>query len=532
MIKKLLVILLFLNTAIIANCLNAEGATIGDPLNCGTSNIGSNNDWNVTWDYNVNLTGNITQVNILTWINWFTVANYDLTINGVNHGNPTNKGTACSGTRRWLQWNFNQVLTCTNVTFQFRVCGDGWNGAIGASNLDLDGDGDTSLTVNEGSCINPVNTKYELDMLYWFEFSGVRCDTNISADLYNESVSFRFIDAMNGNILKWYNPDFTHSTYTNDYIEADIYSSITIGGQTYISKLLTNQKNGNVVTGTLYISDYSDHLIQVYSSGLDKILGYRNGVPSVWLKYNETRMLVGGNTYELWIMPVSGGSYAADLPNCDNYKSTFGDFFIEFFNYDVQGEYKVGSQPYIAYNLSDADSNGVGSYGYGIYDNYGNYVYRSWVDTNVNCGYMATTGFKFSKPGTYHIRLYNLSTDDLSFDTLLYTSRSIQVGDDTGKTGVGDIDLSNIPLLYKLLATLFITMGLTLSPLAMAMYLSKAGMKVQIPELVYVAFFFLGICISIAFGFIGIEVLFIILFGLIITLSILWLQRNGIAGGE
>jgi positive regulator of sigma E activity len=54
---------------------------------------------------------------------------------------------------------------------------------------------------------------------------------------------------------------------------------------------------------------------------------------------------------------------------------------------------------------------------------------------------------------------------------------------------------------------------------------------IELPNLVYIAFFFVGIAVSIMLGFLDAWVFFIIFFGLILTFVILWIRGQS-QGGE
>jgi hypothetical protein len=221
----------------------------------------------------------------------------------------------------------------------------------------------------------------------------------------------------------------------------------------------------------------------------------------------------------------------------DSYVGIYGNFFIEFnHNFNELCYYHAGDSPDLIINVTDAY--------FGEQDGY--YIYFKYVSTNETIyiydlnlpedsasGYLSIEFPVFYKKGQYQMYVYN-KTSIGGVKSLIYISDPITVceNDINIINNGGDLNFATIPLVYRILIALFIIIGLTLTPLALAMFLSKNGMNVKIPELVYVAFFFLGLVVSIAFGFLDVWILFVILFGLIVTLAILWIQRNGIGGGE
>ena len=152
---------------------------------------------------------------------------------------------------------------------------------------------------------------------------------------------------------------------------------------------------------------------------------------------------------------------------------------------------------------------------------------------------------KFTEMGQYYIALWNLTTD-VQKDELVLTSQDTVIvcekgnigldetdeGIDTSNTGDIGFAIATMPVYIKVMAAIFIIILLTVSPYFFVMLISKTGMKVELPSLVYVAFFFTGLVMCILLGLLEYWILFVVLFGLIITLAILWIQNKGISGGE
>jgi hypothetical protein len=151
-----------------------------------------------------------------------------------------------------------------------------------------------------------------------------------------------------------------------------------------------------------------------------------------------------------------------------------------------------------------------------IYDIFGTYTY-TFSSAKVFLGneqiYDVPTGsFSFnqqqSKAGTYTYYLKEL--DGNTWVTLSSVTVSIQ-----SSSGGSAIDfLDDLPLMVKVTLGLVITLIITLLPLIIGILLSKAN--ITMPNMIYVAFFFLGLGVSCMLGFLPWAVFFIILFGLII----------------
>lgn len=93
-------------------------------------------------------------------------------------------------------------------------------------------------------------------------------------------------------------------------------------------------------------------------------------------------------------------------------------------------------------------------------------------------------------------------------------------------------DLSKLPILIKVLVTLVLTIVLTITPLMMSFLISRGNIEIHIPSLVYVIFFFLGLIVSAMLGIFDIAYMFIILFGLILVIVLLWLRGRTNEAGE
>ena len=232
----------------------------------------------------------------------------------------------------------------------------------------------------------------------------------------------------------------------------------------------------------------------------------------------------------------------------DNFTLKYGDSAIEFKHLGYC-DYGIGSHPTIRFHLNSTQVN--------LYDKYYYQVIKQSNEEVVMTGFIdfksGQTNLwgdiyqqeKFTTMGVYYIALWNLTTNVqldeivmLSQDTVIVCQTGF-VGledddDDIDDSGTGSIDdaINSLPVYAKVIAALFIIILFTMSPYAIAVMISKTNLKVEIPSLLYVAFFFTGVIATIALGLLELYVFFIVLIGLIITFAILWLQGKKIGGEE
>jgi hypothetical protein len=228
-----------------------------------------------------------------------------------------------------------------------------------------------------------------------------------------------------------------------------------------------------------------------------------------------------------------------------NYTGLYGYMFIEFYENTFSCYHGIGSNPHIMYYLNDtyleADSP---FYRYQIMQ----------VGTNIAVydGLISMTGthkdaklrimdYKFTQKGQYYIVLYNTTDYGTVLGSELYYSQVITVCDvglgdpvtDTVTGGMIGLDFSGIPIFFKVIIALLIIVVLTISPYFLVVMIGRgADNHIELPALVYVAFFFIGVVASVMLGFLDAWVFFVIFFGLILTLAIFWVRGKSGEGGE
>lgn len=122
------------------------------------------------------------------------------------------------------------------------------------------------------------------------------------------------------------------------------------------------------------------------------------------------------------------------------YITKFGNEFIQFYRYDIDCEYQIGDMFKIIYNLSDdniTDSDYNNPYIYIIQKvDIENSSYRWWTQGFITMYQSYQSDIKtiqkdIKEKGNYRILLYNSSDYGATTDTLLYTSMTIYVCDNT-----------------------------------------------------------------------------------------------------
>lgn len=210
-------------------------------------------------------------------------------------------------------------------------------------------------------------------------------------------------------------------------------------------------------------------------------------------------------------------------------KDKFGNFFIQFKDYDEECKYRVGSNPSFVYYLDESRHGNVSGYIWEMYHNVNDLVSSGSIYfTGLNeSKYLTINNFVFTETGEYYIRLYNISSEYTKMNSV-YRSLNIQVCDSIpDNEPVSTFDFSKLPILYRLICTLFIVILATLTPIIINLFISKkTGKVLELPDILYVAFFFFGFIFSIAIGLADVLWLIIILIGLALFFAITWLRKN------
>ena len=253
-----------------------------------------------------------------------------------------------------------------------------------------------------------------------------------------------------------------------------------------------------------------------------------------------------------WYNNSISGTACSECPSwLPSYTAKFGNDFIQFLYYNEGCHYGLdyNTRPIIIYNLSATylETNSrcfimemykVGNASAVYWKNIDIPDSDTFIQNIEEC-----TDYTFTEIGQYYIKLYNTSNFCSNKETIVGNggnpSMTIAVCDKTSNPpsssgdnigGIGTFDFSGLPDFFKLIAALFIIIVLTITPYALALLLSKGNIQVQMPSLIYVAFFFIGVVASIMLGFLDSWVIIIILIGLIITFAILWLQGRNTQG--
>lgn len=148
---------------------------------------------------------------------------------------------------------------------------------------------------------------------------------------------------------------------------------------------------------------------------------------------------------------------------------------------------------------------------------------------------------KFDYSGTYELRVYNMTGE--GFNTtrtdLEYVSNRVKVYIDdldysNAQGGYGDDDETTaFPVYVYWIAGIGITALITMLPLIMSAYITRKTRitHLQIPALVYVAFFYLGLITSVMIGLLSIVLPFVIFFGMITFFMVQWQYgKKGVEG--
>ena len=244
--------------------------------------------------------------------------------------------------------------------------------------------------------------------------------------------------------------------------------------------------------------------------------------------------------------PAGAGNNVEPFPddiNTSNHDK-WDDFYVEF-EYDDKCYYGIGSEFRMMVNTSDTYFGDTDGYLLILkYLSGSSWINVSYYDLTMAeediSGYVPwDNGYTFQKIGQYKISIYNKTADGKTKE-FIGDSDPVTVC----KVGFGQVDpiidppidplfdFSDLPVLYKVIISLFIIICLTISPYFFAAMINQGRTSVEMPDLVYVAFFFIGVIVSIMLGFLEIWVFFVILVGLIITFAIFWLQGKDIGGGE
>lgn len=139
--------------------------------------------------------------------------------------------------------------------------------------------------------------------------------------------------------------------------------------------------------------------------------------------------------------------------------------------------------------------------------------------------------YPVTKAGSYQVDMYLVENNGSRIK--LCPSATFKVA---GETPIDDTPdeiltfIDTLPLYVKIISSLVIIVVMTLIPMLVSVALSRENISINIPSLVYVAFFFLGMITTVLIGLLEIWIFGIVLFGLILAFAILWVQKKSEGG--
>lgn len=250
-----------------------------------------------------------------------------------------------------------------------------------------------------------------------------------------------------------------------------------------------------------------------------------------WLSNDETIFFTpkyseGYGSYRT-IVIYSLGSFNDPELYCDfsviNGSTTYGNWSI----FTDKSTYNYQEHPILYYIIPN---NHVGNIK--IYNQNNNLVYES--NNILGNGLLNSrfTSFNLVKDYDYDVYIYN-ATDNNEMNHTVFTVVSGE-NDTTNTTGFDDSSWYGLPYWVPYLIGIFITLFITFSPLIIAVYITRKTKwkKIEIPPLLYVGFFFMGLITSVLMGFLPIWLPFVILFGMVVYFAVQWLYGSKSATGE
>lgn len=343
-----------------------------------------------------------------------------------------------------------------------------------------------------------------------------------------------------GNMLQYFDRTLGFIPYNTGLYKANIY------------------RNGaNVTSKTFYVASSVDESKLLYTvrnpSNLYNSYNvfYNYTHPDGWkgaigMSYDNTNFNRKDDC-EYWVDSISSGTNGVFVYTPENIQSHYWRFFVSINNGSSFVPFSGIHTHYIYDNvlfentilvntpvidLAADPSNQKSVIISGTHNHLGADIYIR-INSNIFASVKDTQSFqKFYYPSTSgnknaSLDLYNNGT----WITLDYVF--FMVGDKSESSADSGVEtiFSTLPIFYKVLIALVIIIVLSITPFALGVFLAKANMSFKLPELLYVSFFFLGIIVTVFMGLLDAWVFFVVLFALIITFAILWLQR-GLRSGE
>lgn len=494
------------------------------------------------------ITGNITDVSLSVGNNQYDIisnnlSKYTLVVNGFNCNNPSE--WIPDGSDWLLKWNnLSIALTNNQPIFSF-----------GCSEMVYTGQNhywyDIGLTVTNpeygfkyhNDSLLHTNAVYDGNGLSWdiiYKFNvtcyeiGEGGGVLTPDEFWNTALYFDFYDSKTGtklNVWDWSTIGGSPSWLKN-YCQLElILTAISLGGNTtdiYPSSTGVTLSNTYVTFNNVILAPYSLNKIDFAGKSAGNILGAVGGKPVIFNRYIDTLILSPLGHYNIYLVRYGDETLYGEIPTGEltDYISEYGDFFIEFKNENNTCEYRQNDYPILAFFVNNSLFSNVNGYIWEIQNEKNDTLKTGTIYfTGLNkSGFIPVNDWKFPKTGEYHIVLYNISSANTKY-LMVYRSNNMQVCPliDDGEPNILGIQ---IPEWVKLVIGVIIILFITIAPMLISYALSRGNIDIHIPALVYVAFFFLGTCISVALSLISIIIPFIVLFGLVLAFAIMWLRGN------
>lgn len=355
-------------------------------------------------------------------------------------------------------------------------------------------------------------------------------------DFINTSLYFDFYDAKTGIKLQVIDLDhayYTDPIYNNEKNRCMVKLSLTAissgGNETHLYNMfnVAYGSSESVFYEKCRIAPYSLNTVDFLGGSMGNIVGYINDKQVIWYRYTRNIKLYPYGTEPIYLTRLGDINITEPVPPdvITEYEDLFGEFFIQFYNYDEPCEYRVGSSPILIYEVNDTKYSDVNGYIWEIKNS------KNVTVTNGKIYPLTSPEIKFIFPtwifttkGEYQIFLYNITIGNKK-DEQVYESQIITV---CQKTGEGETPIFGfiIPDWLKLIFGIIITLMMTMLPLFISFALSKGNIDITIPPLVYVAFFFFGLIISCMppLNLLSPIIPLIILIGLIIAFAVMWVR--------
>ncbi len=354
-------------------------------------------------------------------------------------------------------------------------------------------------------------------------------------EFISTTLQFNFYDSKTG--VKLQTIDIEHVNdifpcFTTETSFCKIGLSITAissgGNETHICPLdeCSYSSTETAQYSNCLISPYTDNIIDFTGSSVGNIAGKVNDQNIIFYRYIKTISLAPYGTYDIYLTRLGEKNATEPLTPIELpiYIAKYGNFFVEFVEENASCSYRVGDSPTLVYYVNDSKYSDVNGYIWEIKDMNNVSLTKGTIyfTETTDSGFIPVNWFTFPAKGEYQLYLYNVTVGNKK-DEIVYRGNNTIV---CAKGGGGTPSMGGFifPDWLKIIVAVIITLIITVSPLLFSFALSKGRIEINIPALVYIAFFFFGLIVSVILGLLSIIVPFIILFGLIIAFGILYVS--------